>query len=197
MALDVSQVTLCIVAVSEDKEARERIESVFSVFRTHAGFARNSSMVAGNTLETFSRGASRVFNAFASLGNSELSRWNGHRAGIRYPDEGPTLFDPDTPGSPGYEYQCTEIAERAKAAIEKRRARDPAFVPGLKRLGCYSRNAGFAHMGVVLTMADDSRYVLDWWATLDCANPLVYRFDDFDNDLKDAAREYKEFAGFS
>jgi hypothetical protein len=52
-------------------------------------------------------------------------------------------------------------------------------------------------MGVVLKIEDDTSYVLDWWATLAIDNPLVYKFDDFDMNRKDAAREYAQFGGFS
>jgi hypothetical protein len=92
----------------------------------------------------------------------------------------------------GYELQCTEIAETAAAAI----ARSQRMIPGLSEVGTMSRSSGYAHAGVHLTMQDGSQYVVDWWATLDVTNPLVFKAKDFDEDRKSAAIPFKQFTGF-
>ncbi|MCB1955174.1 MAG: hypothetical protein KDG55_05830 [Rhodocyclaceae bacterium] len=197
MALTRLQVQLCITAVGEDVNARSRIDSIFSAMGRHAGFTRNALMATSNALETLGRGVNRGIQAITTGGSSEINRWQMRRAGQRPFDEGPLLFDPNVEGSPGSELQCTAIAEAAKDAIDRKCKRTPGCIPGLASTSCFSRSQGFAHMGLVLTMTDGGKYVLDWWATLDVDNPLVYRFDDFDNNRKDAAQEFKRFGGFS
>jgi hypothetical protein len=201
MALSKLQVTQCIAAVKRDKDASRRINSIFSVMGKQAGFTRNALMATSNAVESVSRAATRGMQAVFSVGGSEVTRWNNARvfkqAGIKNPDDMPLLFDPNVDGSMGAEYQCTGIAEAAQGAIEASQQLSKNFVPDLKKVGCHSRSEGFAHMGVMLTMTDDTTYVLDWWATLDLDNPLVYKFDDFDMNRKDAAREYAQFGGFS
>lgn len=197
MALTRLQVQLCITAVSEDVNARSRIDSIFSAMGRHSGFTRNALMATSNAIETMIRPVNRATQALFTVGMSEVNRWQLRQAGHTPLGEGPTLFDPNVEGSPGSELQCTAIAEAAKEAIDRKCKRVPGYLPGLASTDCFSRSEGFAHMGLALKMTDSSKYVLDWWATLDVANPLVYRFDDFDNDRKDAAREYKRFGGFS
>ncbi len=201
MALSKLQVTQCIAAVRQDKDAARRINSIFSVMGKQAGFTRNALMATSNAVEQLSRVLSRGTLAVTTLGQSEVSRWTTDRtfkqAGLKSPNDQPLLFDPNTTGSAGAEYQCTAIAEAAQAAIEQRQQLSKNFVPDLKKVSCHSRSEGFAHMGLVIKMKDDTSYVLDWWATLDIENPLVYKFDDFDMNRKDAAREYAQFGGFS
>jgi hypothetical protein len=163
-----------------------------------AGFTRNALMATSNAIEQFSRVVTRGTMAVTTLGQSEVTRWNNERiAGIKPLDKQPLLFDPNTVGSPGAEYQCTAIAEAARDAIERRQQLSANFVPDLRKVTCHSRSEGFAHMGVVLKIQDDTSYVLDWWATLDIENPLVFKFEDFDMNRKDAARQYAQFGGFS
>jgi hypothetical protein len=201
MALAKLNVTQCIAAVRQDKDAAWRINSIFSVMGKQAGFTRNALMATSNAVETLSRAVTRGTLAVTTVGQSEVGRWNNNRAmrqaGITPLDEQPLLFDPNTDGALGAELQCTGIAEAAQGAIEQRQKLSKNFVPDLKKVSCHSRSEGYAHMGVVLTMTDNSTYVLDWWATLDIENPLVYKFDDFDMNRKDAAREYAQFGGFS
>jgi hypothetical protein len=201
MALSKLQVTQCIAAVRQDKDASWRINSIFSVMGKQSGVTRNYLMAFSNVVETLGRGVTRGITAVASVGSSEVSRWSTDRAfkqaGLKSPNDQPLLFDPNLDSSLGAELQCTGIAEAAQAAIEQRQQISKNFVPDLKKVSCHSRSEGYAHMGVVLTMKDDTNYVLDWWATLDIANPLVYKFDDFDMNRKDAAREYAQFGGFS
>ena len=200
MALSKHQVTQCIVAVRHDGDAAGRISSIFSVMGRQAGFTRNALMATSNAIETLGRAVSRGTNAAFTLGTSELTNWNNKRTLAKYgykgPYDQPLLFDPNVDGSLGAEYQCTAISEAAQKAIDKRQKLSPDFVPGLARVSCHSRSEGFAHMGVVLEMKDKKDYVLDWWATLDIDNPLVYKFDDFDMNRKDAALEFKNFGGF-
>ena len=198
MALSRLQVTQCIAAVRQDRDASSRIRSIFSGLG--GGVTRNSLMATSNAVETLGRAVSRGVNAFATFGTSEIGRWNDARAyrqaGIKNPNDQPLLFDPNVDDSWGAEWQCTGISEAAQAAIEARQKQSANFVPGLKRVSCYSRSQGYAHMGVELTMSDDSNYILDWWATLDIENPLVYKFDDFDMNRKDAALTFAKFGGF-
>lgn len=201
MALTKLHVTQCIAAVKQDKDAARRIDSIFSVMGKQAGFTRNALMATSNAIESVSRAVTRGTNAALTMGQSEVARWNTDRvlkqAGMKPIGDQPLLFDPNVEGSPGAEYQCTAISEAAQNAIEKRQKLSKNFVPDLAKVTCHSRSEGFAHMGVVLTMTDKSTYVLDWWATLDIDNPLVYKFDDFDMNRKDAAREFAKFGGFS
>jgi hypothetical protein len=197
MALTKFQVQQCIVAVKDDVNARSRIDSIFSAFGRQAGLTRNALMATSNAVESVARGASRMTQALFSVGMTELNRWQMRRAGVQPVDEGPLLFDPNVDGTPGAELQCTAIAMAAQGAIDLRQKRNPGFVPNLRATGCYSRSVGFAHMGLVLHMQDGGDDVLDWWATLDVDNPLIYRLDDFDNNRKDAALTFDRFGGFS
>jgi hypothetical protein len=201
MALSKLQVTQCIAAVRQDKDASRRISSIFSIMGKQGGFTRNALMATSNAVEQLSRVVVRGTSAVLTVGQSEVARWNTDRtfkqAGLKSPNEQPLLFDPNTAGSPGAEYQCTAIAEAAQAAIEQRQQLSKNFVPDLMKVSSHSRSEGFAHMGVMLQMQDLTSYVLDWWATLDVENPLVYKFDDFDMNRKDAAREFAQFGGFS
>ena len=197
MALNRFQVQQCIVAVTADVNARSRIDSIFSAFGRQAGLTRNALMATSNAVEAVGRGVSRATAAVLSVGMTEVGRWQVRQAGGKLTDEGPLLFDPNVDGTPGAELQCTAIAAAAQGAIDLRQKRTPGFVPQLRATGCYSRSVGFAHMGLVLHMQDGSDYVLDWWATLDVDNPLVYRLDDFDKNRKDAALTFDRFGGFA
>ena len=170
--------------VETDKDASGRINSIFSVMGKQAGFTRNALMATSNAVEQLGRAVSRGVAAVTTVGQSEVTRWNNDRilkqAGLKSPNDQPLLFDPNVDGSLGAELQCTAIAESARTAIEQRQKLSKNFVPDLKKVSCHSRSD-----------------VLDWWATLKIENPLIYKFDDFDMNRKDAAREYVNFGGFS
>jgi len=55
---------------------------------------------------------------------------------------------------------------------------------------------GYAHHGLVLTTEGNEKYVIDWWLTLDVANPVVFRLEDFDMDRKGTGVPFEAFAGF-
>ena len=172
MGLSRRTVALAIQIVAEDQAATERIDSILApILGKSSGFTRNILMATG-------------------FGFAALPAQAATAVGFESPYAVP--FDPNRPGSWGYELQCTEIAETAKTALEKRLHE----IPGIKEVGTHARTMGYSHHGLVLTTFGNEKYVIDWWLTLDVSNPVVFRFSDFDLDKKGTGVPFEDFAGF-
>lgn len=176
MSLSQQTVGRIIEAVRKDKVAVERINSLLRhipLLGDAAGPVRNFGMAMGLTyLDYGARLSEGKFGV--SLGND----WNP--------------FDPNVTGSVGYELQCTGIAEAACAAIMRAKTQLPAVKQAVLR----SRTASYDHAGVGVETTDGGDYVIDWWVTLDAANPYVFRFSDWDAANADQGIAYSDFRGF-
>jgi hypothetical protein len=182
MALTQPDVKRAIEIVGSDKAARSRIDSVLApVLGTGSGFFRNLLLATGYGFAKLPDQAIRAVGRHSSIPPFVLA----------HPSKIP--LDPNRKGSLGYELQCTEIAVTAAAAIERKKE----SIPALESASQCARSKGFAHAGVLLAMKGGSQYVLDWWLTLDVANPVVFRADDFDQDRGWAGVEFEEFRGFA
>jgi hypothetical protein len=183
MALSRSDVQTAIRIVSSDTAARSRIDSILApVLGDKSGFFRNVLLATGFGF------AKLPGDALVAIGRKAAPPF----AVARYQSTRETPLDPNRKGTLGYELQCTEIATTAAEAIERRKVE----IPALAAASQCARSAGFAHAGVQLDMKDRSQYVLDWWLTLDVANPVVFRFDDFDQDRKGAGIPFERFTMF-
>ena len=175
MGLSRRTVALAIQIVAKDQAATERIDSILApILGKSSGFTRNVLMATAYGFLTLPHDIAQ--------GKSEK----------KFKSPYPIPFDPNRPGSWGYELQCTEIAETAKTALEKRLHE----IPGIKEVGTHARTMGYSHHGLVLTTFGNEKYVIDWWLTLDVSNPVVFRFSDFDLDKKGTGVPFEDFAGF-
>ena len=182
MALTRAEVKEAIAIVGSDKAAKTRIDSVLApILGTGAGFFRNLLLATGYGFAKLPDQAIRAVGRHSNIPPFALA----------HPSKIP--FDPNRKGSMGYELQCTEIATTAAEAIERRKA----AIPALEAASVFPRSRGFAHAGVLLAMKGGGQYVLDWWLTLDVANPVVFRADDFDQDRGWAGVEFEKFNGFA
>jgi len=107
------------------------------------------------------------------------------------PDKYDDNFDSGDWSSMAYEYSCDGIAEVTSIAINKKLD----AIPALKRAYEQGRVKGFSHTGTLLEMKDDSKYVLDWWKSLNIHCPFVFRFQDFMYKRSDGT-PYTSFEGF-
>jgi hypothetical protein len=184
MTLLRAQVQQAIEIVSSDSAARSRIDSILApVLGRHSGFFRNVLLATGFGF------AKLPGDAIVAVGRRGAAP---PFAVARYQQSREIPLDPNRKGTLGYELQCTEIATTAAAAIERHKAR----IPGLKTAFQCARTEGFAHAGVQLDMDDGSQYVLDWWLTLDVANPVVFRFADFDLNRQQGGVAFERFTLF-
>jgi hypothetical protein len=46
-------------------------------------------------------------------------------------------------------------------------------------------------------MTDGSRFVFDWWKSLDVSDPWIFRYDDFMDNHQENGVPYCEFRGWS
>jgi hypothetical protein len=182
LSLSRDAVAGAIAIISSDSNAKQRIESIVApILGTQSGFFRNLGMALG-------------FGAAAVFQTVRTSPFRAYAAATGGTFQNPTVpLDPNRPGTYGYELQCTAIVEAAVEAIQKRRQE----VAGLQEATLMARSEGFAHAGVHFAMTDKTNYVIDWWATLDVMNPLLYRADDFDKNRKDKAVLFQDFRGFA
>lgn len=178
MSLSKLTVSRIINVVRNDKVSAERINSLMRFIQlpgltNKRGIVRNLGMALGQGL--LDRGAQYSEGKYGvSLGKG----WNP--------------FDPNAPGSVGYELQCTGIADAACAAIMRAKAQ----LPALQDASLKSRTEGFAHAGVGIETTDGGSYVIDWWLTLDVDNPYLFHFADWDNAKGDKGIRYGDFRGF-
>jgi hypothetical protein len=180
-----AQVQKAIEIVAADPESTSRISSMLSILGRNAGFTRNMAMALGYGLAKIPFDAAL---AAGRRGNVPLFAYNRAKAEMKVP------LDPNRQGTWGYELQCTEIATKASEAIEKKKS----MIEGLTKASLCARSVGYAHAGVQLAMRSGggtANYVLDWWATLDVENPLVFRYDDFDQDRFMSGIPFQYFHG--
>ncbi len=181
MSLSKLTATKIVEAVKNDKVATARIDSFLQYIpglmvpgiRGMRGTIRNLGMALGEGL--LDLGAQHAEVRFdVALGNN----WNP--------------FDPNLPGSAGYELQCTGIAEAASSAIMAA----ISGIPAVKLAEPRPRSTSFSHSGVYVLTIDESEYVFDWWVTLDTDNPYIFRYKDWDENRSGQAEEFKGFSGF-
>lgn len=188
MALTRTQIQAAVRIVANDPEASQRIRSALNFLGRASGPTRNMLMALGYGVAELSQDA---LLAAAKAGGMPSPLLAAAKRNRQIP------LDPNRAGSWGYELQCTEIAERAAAAIMKQKS----SVPRLLEASMVSRSAGFAHAGVLLVMQDTpgatSKYVADWWATLDIENPVLFRFDDFDQNRSFSGVPLVSFVSFA
>ena len=101
-------------------------------------------------------------------------------------------FDPSDREQMGYKYSCDGIAEATSKAI----AANLDTVSHLKQVQQQARIKGYSHTGTMITMDDDTKYVLDWWKSLDIRDPFVFQFNNFMQDLGGGI-PFSDFKGFS
>jgi len=174
-------VSRIINVVKSDKIAYERIDSMLQYIpplwipglRDKRGWVRNYGMATAETYLDIG-----AWFAGKKFGVSFGKHWNP--------------FDPNLPGSVGYEYQCTGMAEAASAAIMAAKSQ----LPAVKFAEPRDRSEGLTHSGVWIETVDGGEYIVDWWTTLDIDNPYVFRYADWDQNQKSKGFEFKEFRGF-
>ena len=101
-------------------------------------------------------------------------------------------FDPSDREQMGYQYSCDGIAEATSKAIDAKKD----TVSHLKNVQQQAREKGYSHTGTMLIMDDETKYVLDWWKTLDIRDPFVFQYRNFMQDLGGGI-PYSSFKGFS
>ncbi len=101
-------------------------------------------------------------------------------------------FDPGEISSMAYKYSCDGIAEATVKAIKAKIAE----IPALGDVSDQARVKGYSHTGTLLTMKDGTKYVLDWWRSLDAKMPFVFKYNDFIYNRTNGIRSL-EFKGFS
>lgn len=88
-------------------------------------------------------------------------------------------FDPSDREQMAYQYSCDGIAEATSKAIAAKKD----TVSHLKEVQQQARVKGYSHTGTMITMDDDTKYVLDWWKSLDIRDPFVFQYQNFMQDL--------------
>jgi hypothetical protein len=101
-------------------------------------------------------------------------------------------FDPSDREQMAYQYSCDGIAEATSKAIQAKLG----TVAGLKAVQQQARVKGYSHTGTMITMDDDTKYVLDWWKSLEIRDPFVFQYKNFMEDLGGGI-PFSEFKGFS
>jgi len=100
-------------------------------------------------------------------------------------------YDPSDREQNGYKYSCDGIAEATSKAIAAKKD----AVSNLKEVQQQAREKGYSHTGTMLIMDDETKYVLDWWKTLDIRDPFVFQYRNFMQDLGGGI-PYSDFKGF-
>ncbi len=101
-------------------------------------------------------------------------------------------FDPSEQDRMAYQYSCDGIAEVTSKAIKAKLI----TVPHLVSCDAQSREKGYSHTGTMIVMDDQSKYVLDWWKSLDIRSPFVFQYRNFMQDLGGGIPAY-DFKGFN
>src|SRR5689334_10829754 len=81
---------------------------------------------------------------------------------------GGKAFDPGDQDSLGYKFSCDGIAEATSKAIKAK----ISTVPHLVSCDAQAREKGYSHTGTMIVMDDQTKYVLDWWKSLDIRSPF-------------------------
>jgi hypothetical protein len=101
-------------------------------------------------------------------------------------------FDPSEREAMAYQYSCDGIAEVTSKAINAKLDK----VAHLAKCDQQAREKGYSHTGTMLVMDDETRYVLDWWKSLNIRDPFVFQYRNFMQDLGGGI-PYSSFKGFS
>lgn len=104
---------------------------------------------------------------------------------------GKTL-DPSDQESLAYQYSCDGIAEATSKAIKAKLD----TVPHLVKCEAQAREKGYSHTGTMIVMDDETKYVLDWWKSLNIRDPIVFQYRNFMQDLGGGI-PFTAFKGFS
>jgi hypothetical protein len=105
---------------------------------------------------------------------------------------GGKTLDPSDQESSAYQYSCDGIAEVTSKAIKAK----IDTVPHLAKCEAQAREKGYSHTGTMLVMDDETKYVLDWWKSLDIRSPFVFQYRNFMQDLGGGI-PFTDFKGFS
>ena len=101
-------------------------------------------------------------------------------------------LDPSDQEQMAYQYSCDGIAEATSKAIQAKLS----TVPHLAKCDAQAREKGYSHTGTMIVMDDETKYVLDWWKTLDIRDPFVFQYRNFMQDLGGGIPA-SQFKGFS
>jgi hypothetical protein len=101
-------------------------------------------------------------------------------------------FDPSDRDQMAYKYSCDGIAEATSKAIQAKLD----TVSHLKQVQQQAREKGYSHTGTMIVMDDQTKYVLDWWKSLDIRDPFVFQYTNFMQDLGGGIPA-SDFKGFS
>ena len=92
----------------------------------------------------------------------------------------------------GHQLNCEGIALAAVAAIKKKMK----AIPAVESVAVMRREYGLAHFGVQIDTIDGGQYILDWWMSLDIADPFVFPYKTWNLDKKETGVAYSDFGGF-
>jgi len=101
-------------------------------------------------------------------------------------------FDPTERDQMAYLYSCDGIAEATTNAIRPKIDK----VAHLARVEAQAREKGYSHTGTMIYMDDQTKYVLDWWKSLNIRDPFVFQYRNFMQDLGGGI-PFSSFKGFS
>jgi hypothetical protein len=101
-------------------------------------------------------------------------------------------FDPSERDQIAYQYSCDGIAEATSKAIRRRLP----TVAHLVSVDAQARERGYSHTGTLIMMDDKTKYVLDWWKTLNVRDPFVFQYRNFMQDLGGGI-PFSSFNGFA
>ena len=105
---------------------------------------------------------------------------------------GAKAFDPSERDQMAYLYSCDGIAEATSNAIRPNIEK----IAHLTRVDQQAREKGYSHTGTMIYMDDQTKYVLDWWKSLDIRDPFVFQYRNFMQDLGGGI-PFSDFKGFS
>lgn len=105
-------------------------------------------------------------------------------------------MDPSERDSNAFRWSCDGIAEATAIAINKAIQLDRKRFSGIVSAEEQARKEGYSHTGTLINLEGGSRYVFDWWKSLDVMNPHIFRYDDFMND-RGRSVPFQDFLGFS
>ena len=88
-------------------------------------------------------------------------------------------LDPSEREQMAYLYSCDGIAEATTKAIKAKIDK----VPHLVKVDEQAREKGYSHTGTMIVMDDETKYVLDWWKSLNIRDPFVFQYRNFMQDL--------------
>jgi len=176
MALTPITAERLVKIVCADSQARSRISSILAAVpfvNANAGGIRNYMLAFAQT--------------YVGLG---IRRSEGY---FNVDLRGTNPFNPFLPNSLGHRLNCVGIAEAAVAAINQK----INSIPEISLTKKASRSASWPHAGVSVFTRDQGHYIMDWWMNLDPANPMMFKFADWDRARTETGIPFHEFKGFA